>query len=92
MIKISRKTPPLKVDSAFGGLAIYQTKFLKNCKYEGQNALGEQMCEHVPFHKSFRKNGGSIYINPALINLKVTGKKKYFFLFSLKYKIYQRFQ
>jgi hypothetical protein len=95
MIKIQREAPPIKVDSAFGGLAIYHTKFLKNCNYKGENKIGDQTCEHVPFHKSFTKNGGSIYINPALINLKLTDhsrRKKYFFLFNLKYKINQWFQ
>jgi hypothetical protein len=95
MIKISRKTSPLKVDSAFGGLAIYHTKFLKNCKYKGQNALGEQMCEHVPFNNIFTKNGGSIYINPGLINLKYTDhslRKKYFFYYNFRYKLKNLFK
>lgn len=92
MIRISPKNPPIKVDSAFGGLAIYSTKYLKNCKYRGENSVGEQVCEHVAFHKQFTRNGGSLYINPALINFKYTDhsrRRKYFLMFNLKYLLYQ---
>lgn len=90
MIKISKKSNPIKVRSAFGGLAIYKTEFLNNCKYMGEDSSGSPICEHISFHDQFTKNGGSIFINPALINMNYTDhslRKKFFNLYNLKYRI-----
>ena len=58
----------IEVDSCFGGLAIYKTKYLKNCKYYGGDD-DDEICEHVPFHDDIRrKNNGRIFINTKLIN------------------------
>ena len=60
----------LKVDSAFGGLAIYKVKSIpKSARYVGVDAQGEEICEHVSFNLAInRKNLHSgMYILPGLI-------------------------
>jgi hypothetical protein len=54
-------SPPIAVNSAFGGYCVYKTdKFLKG-QYTGED------CEHVTFHKSLKDNNDSfqLYANPA---------------------------
>ena len=94
MINIHPLLPPIEVESAFGGLAIYKSEYLANCEYLGVTSDMKQICEHVPFNKTFIKNGGKIYINPLLINLKYTDhnlRKKYFKFYTFKYKLRQVF-
>ena len=62
---IAKKSPPIKVESAFGGLAIYKSHVFLNSDYESLN-YGES--EHVEFHKKLTEMGFSFFINPALIN------------------------
>jgi hypothetical protein len=95
MIVISSQNAPILVNSAFGGLAIYKVKYLEDCEYIGVNDKKSATCEHVSFNAKFRENGGAIYINPSLINLKFTDhslRKKYFLLFNMKYKLRKIFQ
>ena len=54
----------LRVESAFGGMGIYNTKFFRNCRYFGISGPHE-ICEHVAFHTMANKAGGALYINPA---------------------------
>jgi hypothetical protein len=62
--KIKPNSDPIKVISAFGGLAIYKLNKITDCRY-----IGGDDCEHVPFHKCIiNKNKGPIYIVPKLIN------------------------
>lgn len=51
--------PPVEVNSAFGGLAIYKTEPYLACEYSGED------CEHVPFHRRMKEKGWSIHLNPA---------------------------
>ena len=90
MIKISKNTSWIQVDSAFGGAAIYDTAYIKNCKYIGVGANRKQVCEHVSFNKGILDNGGLIYINPKFINFKITDhsrRKKYFKYYNFKFYI-----
>jgi hypothetical protein len=58
----------LEVNSCFGGLAIYKTKYIKNCKYYGGEG-DKEVCEHVNFNKEIiEKNKGKIFINTNMIN------------------------
>lgn len=66
-IFIPKETPPIEVESAFGGFALYKMNSILGCRYSGGNDNNE-VCEHVEFHRQIRKNGGKIYINPQLIN------------------------
>ncbi len=67
MIKINPNSDIIKVDSAFGGLAIYRINSIpREAHYQGQlNKI--EICEHVFFNKFITSNGGEIFINPKLI-------------------------
>ena len=70
---IPETSPPIKVKSCFGGIAIYKKKYLNNCSYGTglfTNEKGEtyEVCEHVMFNSCILNNGGNIYINPKMIN------------------------
>jgi hypothetical protein len=71
MITIPEDNDWIEVDSAFGGFAIYRRSALADtASYIGgtsESYLGGP-CEHVAFHFDIRRNGGSIFINPKLIN------------------------
>jgi hypothetical protein len=62
---LRRGMPLLEVESCFGGLGIYQTDCLLQCRYAGDD------CEHVTLHRSMRKAGfGRLYLNPSQIVLR----------------------
>ncbi|CAM4829904.1 unnamed protein product [Rotaria magnacalcarata] len=54
--------PLIPVDSAFGGTAIYQIKYINGCSYSGYQS--HEICEHVPFNLCVTRNKGQIFINP----------------------------
>jgi hypothetical protein len=67
MVKINVNSPWIKVESAFGGFAIYKSQiFLKYNYSEPMQDFIES--EHVIIHRKLAKDGYSIYINPSLIN------------------------
>lgn len=71
MIPIARHEPWIEVDSAFGGLAIYRREMFApelGASYHGVTQEGDDICEHVPFHRMLRDQGARLFINPALIN------------------------
>lgn len=71
MIEIRAGAEWTEVDSAFGGLGIYKTKYLQNARYNGRadnNLWGGQVCEHVAFHRQIKANRGKLFINPAMVN------------------------
>ena len=71
MIEIPSEAKWIEVDSSFGGLGIYKSDLFRNSRYVGvtnNNLWGGQVCEHVALHKSIKSQGGSIFINPKLIN------------------------
>lgn len=76
MIKIPKNSAWIKVDSAFGGFAIYKMKFFKTARYVGLTNDGKEVCEHVAFNKNARDNGAKIFINPNLINAHYTEHTK----------------
>lgn len=72
---------PIEVESAFGGLGIYRTEFIRRSAvpYVGEKVkvarmggqpvlLGWQTCEHVSFHAGLRAAGGRLFIHPGLVN------------------------
>ena len=69
MIKISRDSEWIEVDSAFGGLGVYKFSAIRGLRYRGED-LDNPVCEHVPFHLALRKRRGRIFIVPAMINCK----------------------
>ena len=67
--RISKNDPPIRVESAFGGLAIYPVHLLDGCKYEPKKlSSGVWECEHVGFNAQALKNGGQMIILPSLRN------------------------
>ena len=62
-IYYKRGDPLVRVDSAFGGLAIYKSECIKGTKYTNKD------CDHVTLHDQIKKNGFSIYLNPNQITL-----------------------
>lgn len=69
MYIISRKKGLLEVESAFGGLAIYKSKYInKNIKYVGLDSDGNEMCEHLSINIELSKNAPNLYINADLVN------------------------
>jgi hypothetical protein len=50
-------SPPVRMNSAFGQLAVYREKAYLKGVYSGED------CEHVPFHRSM---GGDLYLNPSM--------------------------
>ena len=59
----------IPVQSAFGGFAAYQTRYLGNCTYDASdNESSDRKCEHVSFNQCISRNGGKIFINPAFQN------------------------
>lgn len=72
MIKIPVDSPWIEVQSAFGGLAIYDATVFKYARYSGIDLDGEETCEHVEFNRLIIDRGGKIYINPSMINTEYT--------------------
>lgn len=68
MIVIPTGSPWIRVNSAFGGLALYKTSAILNKTYEGLLPSGAPICEHVTLNQKITENGGKIYINPGLVN------------------------
>jgi hypothetical protein len=71
--RISKTSPWIQVDSAFGGLAIYRRKCLSDIGYSAVSENGEEDCEHVFLHKQLIDRGYKIFINPRFINLGWSG-------------------
>ena len=67
-ITIPRTAPWIEVHSGFGGLALYRKSLYVECHYEGLDAAGKEICEHVPFSSQLRAKGAHLYINPRLLN------------------------
>ena len=60
----------IEVDSCFGGIMIYKTKYIKDSQYYGGD-LNKEVCEHVNFNDDIRiKNNGRLFINPKMITFK----------------------
>jgi hypothetical protein len=81
MVHIDPSRPPIEVQSAFGGLAIYRKAALLGARYVGLDGDGNEICEHVTLHAQMRAAGGRLFINPALVNARRTkhaGRKKLF--------------
>lgn len=52
-------SPPIPMNSAFGGLCVYTNDAYLSGRYAGGD------CEHVAFHKSLREAGYQLYLNPG---------------------------
>lgn len=68
MLVIKKKATWIKVDSAFGGLAIYKSAMFFLANYEKRIDLTSHDSEHVDFHTNLKTKLPNFYINPSLIN------------------------
>jgi FkbM family methyltransferase len=62
---ISSDTPPIPVESAFGGMGIYRMSSALSSRYVGINSSGREVCEHVAFNQGVGRHG-SLYVLPSL--------------------------
>ena len=76
MINIRQSSPWIKVDSAFGGCALYKRSALLGCKYHARDLNGNLQCEHVGLHQMMKERGAKLYINPRFINSDVNEHSK----------------
>lgn len=67
MIKINENDHPIEVDSAFGGLGIYNPRVFLESDYD---IVDKSVCqsEHVDLHFKARQLGFKFVINPKMIN------------------------
>jgi hypothetical protein len=65
MIKLKKNHGLVKVDSAFGGFAIYKTDVFFGSDYQLADSFSS---EHVSFHRSKANLQKSFYINTKLVN------------------------
>lgn len=73
MLTIPIDSPPILVDSAFGGFGLLRlSDKTVGITYQGVSSEGKQICEHVSFCEFLRKQGGKVVINPKMINTKST--------------------
>jgi hypothetical protein len=68
MIRIPSSAEWIKVESAFGGIAIYRKNIIISSRYVGLTYGGAEICEHVALNLMINSFGGRIYINPKFIN------------------------
>jgi hypothetical protein len=66
MRRIPKSFPWIKVDSAFGGFAIYKSTIFFDYSYDSRSRSGPLVSEHVDLHLKIADS--KLYINPALIN------------------------
>ena len=85
-IKIKENADLIPVNSAFGGLGIYTFNEMIKTRYIGLSENGEPICEHLSVNFQIKKNGGSLYINPGLTNV-----RRYRGINRLKALIYEKY-
>jgi glycosyltransferase involved in cell wall biosynthesis len=84
LLTIAEDAAPIEVASAFGGLAIYKTRYTMHATYQGfktkdvvhagkRHKIKWQVCEHVSFNEEITRRGGRLYILPYLINYSSQG-------------------
>ena len=77
MIKIPINNDWIQVESSFGGIAIYKRHcFDFGARYIGLDKLGNELCEHISFHKELVKMNLKLFINPMFINAALTEHSK----------------
>lgn len=64
---IPSDTPPIPVQSAFGGIGIYALSSALAARYHGVGTDGLETCEHVSFNQEISRTG-KLFIYPALLN------------------------
>ena len=68
MLRIPRYLPPIEVDSAYGGLAIYRTKTFYDFDYSRGEGADPSDIDFVNMHLKMRQDGKRLFLIPSLIN------------------------
>ncbi len=68
MIHLNPSQAPIKVQSAFGGLALYRRNILKGQSYSETLVNGKEVCDHVDLNLRLSSFGYKLIINPKMIN------------------------
>lgn len=89
MLKINKNSKPIQVDSAFGGLGIYRKNIFTQSSYVGITKHGDEICEHVTFHKNLCRNGCKLFIAPKLLN---SGWNEHNRVLRFEYKVISMFK
>jgi|19_taG_2_1085344.scaffolds.fasta_scaffold13610_3 glycosyltransferase involved in cell wall biosynthesis len=65
-INIDENHPPIKVQSAFGGMGLIKIDSIKGARHEGITD-GKEICEWVRFCEKLNEGNSNIFINPRMI-------------------------
>jgi hypothetical protein len=68
MRRVPRSSEWIRVDSAFGGLAVYKPEVFKIFDYSARTCEEFLECEHVTLHRKMNETGMKIFICPEMIN------------------------
>jgi hypothetical protein len=68
MVRIPRTFDWIQVDSGFGGLGIYRTEVFLKFDYSLQKGDLSNESEHIALSKRITQSGGTIFVNPRMIN------------------------
>jgi hypothetical protein len=66
-IRLPVSLPPIRVQSAFGGLGIYKAGFVRAACYSAVEREGMEVSEHVAFNAAITAAGGELHIFPPLL-------------------------
>lgn len=66
MIRIPKSYPWIRIDSGFGGAAIYRSEVFQKFNYAKEFKTMET--DHVSLNRKLVRSGGKIFINPKFIN------------------------
>jgi len=66
MVRIPRRSPWIRVESGFGGAALYKSEVF--LKYDYTKEFETRETDHVTLHRKLVRSGGKIFINPKFIN------------------------
>ena len=69
MVTIPTNVARIRVQSAFGGLALYRPWVFGASRYAGVDDDGNEVSEHVPFSLHLVEQGARIFIDPTLTPL-----------------------
>lgn len=88
-IRIPSHLPPIKVESAFGGLCLYRRWVFEELDYNQENSEIEGEIDHVTLSRKIRTLGGNIVIHPGFINSNwtrhsITGHRLFVWLDSMQ--------
>jgi len=75
MYSLSHEHQDIRVQSAFGGLAIYNSTYIPiNAEYIGIDSEDKQICEHVSFNRAINRMNGEMFIKSRMRNHKVNSR------------------